>query len=80
MPFLADGQLANISKEASEVLISLERRISELEQALQGSDLEGVSVGIGHSRWATHGPPNDVNAHPHTSPVLVDIQARTNLI
>ena len=35
MPFLADGQLANISKEAAEVLVSLERRISELEQ-MQG--------------------------------------------
>ena len=35
MPFLSDGQLANISKEAAEVLVSLERRISELEQ-LQG--------------------------------------------
>ncbi|WP_413324463.1 histidine phosphotransferase [Synechococcus sp. MIT S9503] len=32
MPFLSDGQLANISKEAGEVLLSLERRISELEQ------------------------------------------------
>ena len=35
MPFLSDGQLANISKEASEMLISLERRIAELE-TLQG--------------------------------------------
>ena len=35
MPFLADGQLASISKEAAEVLVSLERRISELEQ-MQG--------------------------------------------
>lgn len=41
-------------------------RITELEKALKTSDLEGVSIGIGHSRWATHGPPNDVNAHPHT--------------
>ena len=51
MPFLSDGQLANISKEASEVLVSLERRIAELE-SLQG-DRDTLS-NAWTTRAATH--------------------------
>lgn len=41
-------------------------KVSDLEESVIGKDLSGT-IGIAHTRWATHGEPNDVNAHPHFS-------------
>ena len=41
-------------------------KLKNLEEALQTRPLEGT-LGLGHTRWATHGRPNDTNAHPHLS-------------
>jgi len=46
-------------------------KLSQLEMLLAEQPVRG-SVGIGHTRWATHGPPSDINAHPHkVGPIAV---------
>jgi glucosamine--fructose-6-phosphate aminotransferase (isomerizing) len=54
---LMNGTL-NIYKKAG--------KVSDLEKSVENEDLKGT-IGMGHTRWATHGEPSDRNSHPHTS-------------
>jgi glucosamine--fructose-6-phosphate aminotransferase (isomerizing) len=61
-----DSAGISISQAGTLQVIKTRGRLAALEQKLEGMSLE-ATCGIGHTRWATHGEPNDVNSHPHLS-------------
>ena len=58
--------IALINAEGNLSVYKSKGKVSDLEKVIKDKDTTGT-IGIAHTRWATHGEPNDANAHPHYS-------------
>ena len=58
--------IAFIQEDNGLSILKKQGKVGDLEEHIKGKPVDGT-IGIGHTRWATHGPPSDTNAHPHTS-------------
>ena len=58
--------VAMVGKDGALNVYKCKGKVSDLEHFLEGKELGG-SIGIAHTRWATHGAPSDVNSHPQVS-------------